>query len=179
PYAAVFSFFSLVKLRNYLYTDFDLAIFVQATNSLLHGSFYSSIAGLNLLGAHSALGLALIAPLFAIVRHPATLLVVQSVALGLGALPVHRLARRVLGSGHARAACGALGRGADRARGGLARAHLRGAPATLRHRRGGVHRALSRVGALAPRGDRERGAPSAARPGVDGVHAGAGGGDRA
>src|SRR5437879_11308752 len=90
-YAAVFSFFSLVKLRNYLYTDFDLAIFVQATNSLLHGSFYSSIAGLNLLGAHSALGLALIAPLFAIVRHPATLLVVQSVALGLGALPVHRL----------------------------------------------------------------------------------------
>ena len=107
-YAAVFSYLSLVKLRYYLYTDFDLAIFVQATNSILHGSFASSIAGLNLLGAHSALSLLLVAPFFALVRSPATLLVAQSVALALGAIPIHRLARRRLGSGVAAACFAAL-----------------------------------------------------------------------
>src|SRR5258705_4801460 len=98
-YAAIFTFFSALKYRYYLYTDFDFAIFVQVTDRILHGTFYSSIAGMNLLGAHAALNLVLIAPLFALIHHPVTLLAVQSAALALGAIPVHRLAQRRLGPG--------------------------------------------------------------------------------
>lgn len=98
-YAAIYTFFSVVKYRYYLYTDFDFAIFVQTTDRIFHGSYYCSIAGMNLLGAHAALNLALIAPLFAVFHHPVTLLVIQSVALALGAIPVHRLAARRFGPG--------------------------------------------------------------------------------
>ena len=98
-YAATFTFFSVVKYRYYLYTDFDFAIFVQVTDRILHGSFFSSIAGMNLLGAHTTPNLVLIAPLFAVFHHPVTLLVVQSAALALGAIPVHRLAQRRFGPG--------------------------------------------------------------------------------
>jgi len=107
-YTATFTFFSVVKYRYYLYTDFDLAIFVQATDRILHGSFFSSIAGMNLLGAHSALNLVLLAPLFALFRHPVTLLVIQSAVLALGAIPVHRLARRRFGPGFAAVSFAAL-----------------------------------------------------------------------
>jgi len=95
-YAATFSILSAIKYANLLYNDIDLAIFVQACDRLLHGSLYSSIRGMNWLGDHSSLNLFLVAPLYAIARHPLTLLVVQSVALALGALPVYALARREL-----------------------------------------------------------------------------------
>ena len=49
-------------------------------------------------GRAAALVLFVVAPLYAVFRHPATLLVLQSVALSLGALPVFRLARRETGS---------------------------------------------------------------------------------
>src|SRR5437899_1788452 len=98
-YAAIYTFISVVKYRYFLYTDFDFAIFVQTTDRILHGSYYCSIAGMNLLGAHAALNLVLIAPLLAAFHHPVTLLVIQSVALALGAIPVHRLAARRFGPG--------------------------------------------------------------------------------
>ncbi len=98
-WAGVFSVFVWLKFRYYLYSDIDLAMFVQAVDGLLHGTMFSSIRGMNWLGDHSSLILFLITPLYAVARHPVTLPVVQSVALALGAIPVFALARRELGGG--------------------------------------------------------------------------------
>src|SRR5689334_11539833 len=98
----------MLKLRDYLYDDFDLAIFVQALSGITRGSLTSSIRGMSWLGDHSSLLLFPLAPLFALIPHPATLLVLQSVALGLGALPVFWLARRELGDARAALGCAAL-----------------------------------------------------------------------
>ncbi len=98
-WASVFSIYSWLKYRYYLYSDIDLAMFVQAVDGLLHGTLFSSIRGLNWLGDHSSLVLFLIAPIYAVARHPVTLPVLQSVALALGAIPMFALARRELGGG--------------------------------------------------------------------------------
>jgi uncharacterized membrane protein len=98
-WAAVFSTFTWIKYRYYLYSDIDLPTFVQAVDGLLHGTTFSSIRGLNWLGDHSSLILFLIAPLVAVARHPVTLTIIQTVALALGAIPAFTLARRELGGG--------------------------------------------------------------------------------
>jgi len=96
--SAVFgSALCVARYRAMLYQDIDLAIFTQALANLLHGSLASSIRGASWLGDHSSLSLFLVAPFYALFRSPATLLVVQSTALALGALPVHRLARHETG----------------------------------------------------------------------------------
>jgi uncharacterized membrane protein len=94
----LFAAIGFVKYRYFLFTDFDLAIFAQACDGLLHGSMFSSIRGMNWLGDHSSLILFLVAPIYAIFRHPLTLVVVQAAALALGAIPVSRMARRASGS---------------------------------------------------------------------------------
>jgi uncharacterized membrane protein len=104
-YTVVYSVLSAIRYRYYLYTDFDLAIFTQATDGIIHGRLHSSIRGMYWLGDHSSLILFLVAPLYAIARHPVTLLVVQSAALGAGAFPVHALARRELGNRGLALAC--------------------------------------------------------------------------
>ena len=98
-WSAVFSYHVFLKYRFYLYSDIDCPMFVQAVDGLLRGSLFSSIRGMNWLGDHSSLILFLIAPLYAVFRHPVTLPVLQCVALALGALPVAALARRELGGG--------------------------------------------------------------------------------
>jgi uncharacterized membrane protein len=107
-YAAVYTSLAVIKFRYYLYTDFDLAIFVQATDQALRGSLFSSIRGMNWLGDHVSLILFLVAPLYALVRHPLTLLVLQCVTLALGAWPVFALARRELKHEGVALACAAL-----------------------------------------------------------------------
>jgi uncharacterized membrane protein len=87
----------VVRYRAFRYVDFDLAIFSHALDQLLRGSLYESIGGMNWLGGHVALVLFLIAPLYAVFRHPVALLLLQSLALALGALPVFGLARRETG----------------------------------------------------------------------------------
>jgi uncharacterized membrane protein len=98
-WAAVFSYHVFLKYRYYLYSDIDCAMFVQVVDGILHGSLFSSIRGMNWLGDHSSLNLFLVAPVYAVFRHPATLPVIQCVVLALGALPVAALARRELGGG--------------------------------------------------------------------------------
>lgn len=98
-WAAVFSFCAWRKYRYYLYSDIDLGMFVQAVDGLLRGTMFSSIRGLNWLGDHSSLILFLVAPIYAVARHPVTLPVLQAVALSLGAIPAFTLARRELGGG--------------------------------------------------------------------------------
>src|SRR5437870_1206704 len=84
-YTAVYSACDTIAYRYYLYTDFDLALFAQAADGLLHGRLFSSIRGMAWPGDHSSLILFLIAPLYAVARSPLTLLVIQSAAQALGA----------------------------------------------------------------------------------------------
>jgi uncharacterized membrane protein len=107
-YAALFSFLCVEKYRYYLYNDFDLAIFAHAVDGVLRGSFFESIRGMNWLGDHSSLILIPLAPLHALFRDARMLLIVQSVALALGAWPVYRMARRELEREWAAACCAAL-----------------------------------------------------------------------
>jgi uncharacterized membrane protein len=107
-WAGLFSYHAWLKYRYYLYSDIDLPLFVQAVDGILHGTLYSSIRALYWLGDHSSLILFLVAPLYAIARHPVTLPVLQSLALALGAIPVFALARREIGGGLVPVACAAL-----------------------------------------------------------------------
>ena len=96
-YALLFSAAGILQYRFYT-PAFDLPIFAQAVDGLLRGTLFVPIRGMVWLGDHSSWILFLLAPLYAVFRHPVTLVVVQSVALALGAIPAARLARRVTGS---------------------------------------------------------------------------------
>src|SRR5262245_15270654 len=98
-WVGLFSYHAWLKYRFYLYSDIDLPLFVQAVDGLLHGRLYSSIRGLYWLGDHSSLILFLVAPFYALARHPVTLPVLQGLALALGAIPVFSLARREITGG--------------------------------------------------------------------------------
>jgi len=87
---------AMLKLRYFLYEDIDLAIFTQAIEGVLEGSGFSSIRGMAWFGDHASLILVPLAPLYALFPFPLTLLALQALALGLGAVPVFRLARREL-----------------------------------------------------------------------------------
>src|SRR5438105_594309 len=63
-----------IKWRHYLYIGGDLAIFTQALAGLMRGSMFGSIRDMNWLGDHVSLVMFLIAPLYALFRHPMTLL---------------------------------------------------------------------------------------------------------
>ena len=98
----------VAKYRNFLYTDFDLAIFSQATFGMLRGQWFSSVRGMAWLGDHSSLVLVLLAPLAALVRSPLLLPCVQALALAAGAWPLFLYARRRLGDETAAAAFAAI-----------------------------------------------------------------------
>lgn len=91
-FALVYGGACLAKYHNYLYGDFDLAIFAQATDGILRGTWFSSIRGMPWLGDHASLILFLVAPFYALHRSAETLLVIQTLALGAGAFAAHRLA---------------------------------------------------------------------------------------
>jgi len=95
-YSAVFITICVVKYVYFLYNDFDLSIFAQAAYTTIRGSLYNSILGMNYLGSHMSLVMFLIAPVYRVFSHPVALLVLQTVVLALGALPVYWLARREL-----------------------------------------------------------------------------------
>jgi uncharacterized membrane protein len=95
-FAASLGGLSLLKYRYYLYNDIDLAMFVQALERCLHGSTFVSIRGMSWLGDHASYVLLLLAPVYALARHPVTVLLAQSLALALGVIPVQRMAARAL-----------------------------------------------------------------------------------
>jgi uncharacterized membrane protein len=75
---------------------FDFGIFHQAVWLMANGETpFVTLRGTHILGDHFSVILYLIAPVYALIPHPKTLLVLQTVALALGAFPVYGLARRV------------------------------------------------------------------------------------
>ncbi len=96
-YIFYFGLISWIKFFSYGFHDFDLAVHALSMWNIAHGSIYNSILGVPFLGNHVNLILFLIYPLYAIFQHPLTILFLQTLALGLGALPLYFLARRMLG----------------------------------------------------------------------------------
>jgi len=76
---------------------FDLGIQENTIWNTVHGDIlYSSLMGSHYLGVHTSLILLLVAPVYALAPTTETLLVLQAMVLGLAALPLFLLARRIL-----------------------------------------------------------------------------------
>ena len=100
--AAGFVFFAVctatswLRWANFEYRTFDLAYYVQALWQLLHGRFQVSVEGVPLLGNHVEPIVFLAAPIFALARHPMTLVILQNALLAAMA-PIGFQIARLLG----------------------------------------------------------------------------------
>src|SRR3982751_2259890 len=72
---------SWARWANFQYRTFDLAYYVQALWQLIHGRLEVTVENVPLLGYHVEPLALLIAPLFAVIRHPMLFVVVQNAAL--------------------------------------------------------------------------------------------------
>src|SRR3954451_17931084 len=79
-FAAISTYLSYLRGANFEYRTFDLAYYVQAVWQLIHGRFSLTIENVPLLGNHVEPIVFLLAPVFAVVRHPLTLVAVQNLA---------------------------------------------------------------------------------------------------
>jgi uncharacterized membrane protein len=101
-YVALFGSLSLVRHWAFHSTALDLGVFDQVLWNTVHGRFMESTLSLERCDPHSFFldhfspALLLIVPFYAVVPRPETLIVFQTVALGLGAWPIYLLARRFL-----------------------------------------------------------------------------------
>ncbi len=98
----------LVKYRYYLYNDFDMAMDANTAHMLMHGTLYNSVIGVNYLGNHMRLLMAPIALVYGLAPSCVTLIVIQTVGIALGALPVFWLARREIKNSFVAVAAAAL-----------------------------------------------------------------------
>lgn len=101
-FAAGMSVLAVLQQRAFETGRFDVGNLTQAVWSTAHGRFLeiTDLQGeqISRLGAHFDPVVALLAPLWWLWPHPSLLLVVQAVAVALGAVPVFLLARKHLGS---------------------------------------------------------------------------------
>ena len=98
----LFGALALVRHWSFHSTASDLAVFDQVLWNTIHGRFMESTLSLancvphHFFGDHFSPALLLILPFYALIPRHETLLLVQTVALALGAWPVYLLARRFL-----------------------------------------------------------------------------------
>ena len=101
-YVAVFGSLALVRHWAFHSTALDLGVFDQVLWNTVHGRFMESTLSLercdphNFFLDHFSPALLLIVPFYAVVQRPETLIVFQTIALGLGAWPIYLFARRFL-----------------------------------------------------------------------------------
>ena len=102
-YAAAFLGLTFRLYDRFATTSYDLAIFDQAAWLISRGHspfdpIFVTVRGLPLLADHFSLSLYLLAPLYWLWPSAKALLLAQTLALALGALPLYALARKRLGS---------------------------------------------------------------------------------
>jgi len=98
-YSVVFCRLTFGLYDRYQMMAFDLGIFDQAAWLISRGHTpFVTVRGIHLLGDHFSALLYLLAPLYWLWDSPKVLLLAQTAALALGALPVYGLARRKTGS---------------------------------------------------------------------------------
>jgi uncharacterized membrane protein len=103
-YIVTYSVLSVLKHDNYYSFTFDLGIMSQVIWNTAHGRFFEVSLGRPLdtelvgsyLGNHVRPIILLLAPLYRVWADPRLLLILQSVALGFGAVPLFWIARREL-----------------------------------------------------------------------------------
>ena len=96
-YILVFSAFSLYKYFTYNYIGLDLAIYNQVFYNSAQGHFFGlTIHPHSYLGDHFELIIIFLLPFYFILKNPGTLLILQTLFLGLAAYPLFILARRKL-----------------------------------------------------------------------------------
>lgn len=95
-FGAVFAVFLIhLRVRQYfeLQTMWDMAVEANVAWHMVHGPwFFNSLDNDSFLGGHFSPIFVLIGLAYRLVEHPLTLLVIQSVALGIGAVAVYYLA---------------------------------------------------------------------------------------
>ncbi len=85
------------KFTHFGYYDWDLAFFSQAMYSLTHGSQYVSLVGINFFGDHSYVIMLLLLPVFAILPHPLTLVVVKVLVYVAASALLYHAAKKSIG----------------------------------------------------------------------------------
>ena len=97
-YTVLFSAVVYLKYRSFSFHDFDLAIVNQTEWNTLHGTLVGSDPGKATIfnGGHVFLILFVVLPVYALFTSPVTLLFLQALALGFGALPVYLLGRKLI-----------------------------------------------------------------------------------
>ena len=106
-YFLVFATLSVLRHRSYHSYGFDLGLFDQIFWNTTQGRLFESTMGQALAVPHSQLGdhfspvFLLLMPFYFAYPHPETLVVIQTLALALGAWPVYLLAKLKLPAGYA------------------------------------------------------------------------------
>ncbi len=97
-YAAAMSHFSILNLHGFILPSFDLAIYDNLVWNTSHGRFLatSMIAGGTHMAAHFDPLLVALTPFYLLSPRAETLLIIQSVWLASGAIPLYLIASRVL-----------------------------------------------------------------------------------
>lgn len=94
-------FFATICVRKYMcyqYHDWDFALYANGMWNLIHGKAWLSVLKTTLLLDHSSFIAYVVAVPYFVFRHPATLLILQSIALGVSAFPVYLVAKDRLGA---------------------------------------------------------------------------------
>ena len=96
--SAFFIWGALLTQKYYFlgYYDWDLALYAQAMWSLCRGEFYSSLFDINFLANHAEYISFFIAPIYAIFKHPLTLVFLKVLSYSLGAYVFFHISRSVL-----------------------------------------------------------------------------------
>lgn len=95
-YVFYFGLISVIKFNSFAFYDFDLAVHDLSVWNILHGSIFNSILNIPFLGNHMNVILFFIAPVYLIFNHPLTLLFLQTLSLGLTAVPLYLLSKKIL-----------------------------------------------------------------------------------
>jgi uncharacterized membrane protein len=98
-YVVRFSTATVDSLRAFQQNAYDLALYDQGIwlLSRFHAPFMT-VMGTDMFAAHTVFIFVLLVPLYWVYPHTAALLVIQSLALASGAIPIYLLARRLLSS---------------------------------------------------------------------------------
>ena len=99
-YTAYFSYYTILKHYTFHSTAYDLGVYMQSFWTTIHGYgfFYTSLWEGSLFAPHFQPIVILILPLYAAFPKAETLLILQSLVLALGALPVYWIAKDELGA---------------------------------------------------------------------------------
>lgn len=96
-YILILSFFCWQQYSHFIYGGYDLAIFDQVVWNSAHGRWFEySFSTHSYLVDHRSFLLVLLVPLYWVVAHPMTLLVVQTIGLATGAVFIYHLAQKIL-----------------------------------------------------------------------------------